>query len=160
MLLDRESKKSNMVWEMLEKMVLSAVMMSEGNEDDSNQFVSASTEKMRKVLAETNTCIQTQAAPPPSAPPPPPISASNVPPPENVPPPPPLPAGAPPPPPPLPGAPPPPPPGGVPPLLPGEAPPPPPLPGGAPPPPPPPGGMAATDHGMVYMYAFHDSHFI
>jgi len=27
------------VWEMLEKIVLSAAMMSEGNEDDSNQFV-------------------------------------------------------------------------------------------------------------------------
>ncbi|XP_065896681.1 inverted formin-2-like isoform X2 [Dysidea avara] len=122
MLLDRDSKKSNIVWEMLEKMVLSAVMMSEGNEEDSNQFVSASTEKIRKVMAEINNGEQSasippivagnesQTAPPPCAPPPP------------------LPPG---------GAPPPPP------LPPGGAPPPPPPPGGAPPPPPF-GGISAT----------------
>ena len=117
-----------MVWEMLEKMVLSAVMMSEGNEDDSNQFMLASTEKLRRAISEIVTSEQAQAsvgeqdanvAPPPSISSPPPLVDATA-----SPPPPPPPGGAPPPPPP-------PPPGGAPP-------PPPPPPGGAPPPPPPP----------------------
>jgi len=52
MLLDRDSKKCNIVWEMLEKIVLSAVMISEDNQDAVDHFVSASTEKIRRALAE------------------------------------------------------------------------------------------------------------
>ncbi|XP_065896679.1 inverted formin-2-like isoform X3 [Dysidea avara] len=159
MLLDRDSKKSNIVWEMLEKMVLSAVMMSEGNEEDSNQFVSASTEKIRKALAEIYSSEQSASAPPPvpenKAPPPLPSSASvGVPPPPLPPPlpppgevpPPPLSGGVPPPPPPPPppgGVPPPPPSGGIPP------PPPPPPPGGIPPPPPPGGVLPPPPPGGI-----------
>ena len=104
MLLDKDSKKSNMVWEILEKIVLSAVMMSEGNQAAADHFVSASTEKIKKALAQvSNDPVPEQdakvAPPPPTpekdakvAPPPPPppplegISQNAVP---NVPPPPP-----------------------------------------------------------------------
>ena len=116
MLLDREGKKSNKVWEMLEKMVLSAVMISEGNEEGSNQFVSASAEKIKKALAEINNSDEQpssalsgnkpQVVHPPCVPPPPPPPFG----------------GAPPPPPPPPGA--------------------PPLPSGGAPPPPPFGGIS------------------
>ena len=134
MLLDREGKKSNKVWEMLEKMVLSAVMISEGNAEDSNQFVLASTEKIRKAMAEINNAEQGKAAGVAV----PPLSHGN----DAIPVPTPTLVGGPPssqsggaPPPALPPAvAPPPPPGGAPP-------PPPPPPGGAPPPPPPIGGM-------------------
>ena len=124
MLLDRDSKKSNMVWEMLEKIVLSAVMMSEGNQDAADHFVSASTEKIKQALAQ----VANESAPsvlagedakaaPPPAPPPPPSSVPPAPPPLP-------PSGGPP-------APPPPPPG----------------PPGSVPPPPPPGnfGTSAVD---------------
>ncbi|XP_065896686.1 inverted formin-2-like isoform X2 [Dysidea avara] len=139
MLLDRDSKKSNIVWEMLEKMVLSAVMMSEGNEDDSNQFVSASTEKIRKALAEISNGEQpvTEKAAKVASPPLHGKDAAPQPP---------LPGGAPPPPPG--GAPPPPPPpsGGAPP------PPPPPPPSGGVPPPPPLGGISGSADDTLSSY--------
>ena len=162
MLLDRDSKKCNMVWEMLEKIVLSAVMMSEGNQAAADHFISASTEKIKKALAQVvndpipskSTGGEAKVAPPPAPPPPPPPGEIPAPPPPPggvpaAPPPPPPPGGAPvpppPPPPPPPGGipPPPPPPGGIPPPPPppGGIPPPPPPPGGVPPPPPPPGGI-------------------
>ena len=100
MLLDKDSKK----WEMLEKIVMSAVMMSEGNQAAADNFVSASTEKIKKALAQvSNDPVSEQDTkvdpPPPTpekgakvAPPPPPppplegISQNAVP---NLPPPPP-----------------------------------------------------------------------
>ena len=114
MLLDRDSKKCNMVWEMLEKIVLSAVMMSEGNQDAADHFVSASAEKIKQALAnvdnpnltavgrvdhnEASSSLSADTVPPP---PPPPLPPQTAPP--GAPPPPPLPLGlAPPPPPPLP----------------------------------------------------------
>ena len=36
-------KKCNMVWELLEKIVLSTAMMSEGKQDAADHFISAST---------------------------------------------------------------------------------------------------------------------
>ena len=168
MLLDRDSKKSNMVWEMLEKTVLSAVMMNEGDQDAADRFISASTEKIKKALAQVfndpapsaSVGEDTKAAPPPAPPPPPPPGAPPALP-EGVPPPPPLPGGVPPPPPLLGGVPapppPPPPPGGVPPPPPppGGVPPPPPPPGGVPPPPPPPGGApTSTTSGTCIYYPY------
>ena len=116
MLLNRDSKKCNMVWEMLEKIVLSAVLMSEGNQDAADHFISASTEKIKQALANvdnlnltavgtvdhseaSSSSLSTDAVPPPPPPPLPPHTA----PPGAPPPPPPPPLGlAPPPPPPLP----------------------------------------------------------
>ena len=73
--MDRNSKKCNMVWEMLEKIVMSAVMMSEGNQAAADNFVSASTEKIKNVLTQVgNDPIPEKDAkviPPPPPPPPP-----------------------------------------------------------------------------------------
>ena len=73
MLLDKDSKKCNMVWEMLEKIVMSAVMMSEGNQAAADHFVSASTEKIKKALAQfVNGSVpemDSKVVPPPLPPP-------------------------------------------------------------------------------------------
>ena len=126
MLLDRDSKKSNMVWEMLEKIVLSAVMMSEGDQDAADHFVSASTEKIKQALAEVdktdhNVAVASSTLPADSSTPP-------LPPPPPPPPPPTAPPGAPP----------------LPPI--GSAPPPPPIGVAPPPPPPPPGGCITNEN--------------
>ena len=155
MLLDRDRKKCNMVWEMLEKIVISAVMISEGNQAAADHFISASTEKIKKALAQvvndpasnatslssssvaSNTETPQASISESSLPPPVPLPiTSPVPPSSSIPPAPPPPAST------VPPAPPPPPPtSGLP------VPPPPPCPPGSVPAPPPLGnfGTAVTD---------------